>query len=58
MLSLGEVRETLVSGDWVEKVRGKLTQTRGGNEFTISAIIKQNPNNVGTLLAFSRGLSR
>jgi hypothetical protein len=47
----------MVSGDWVEKIRSHLAEI-GANEFTISAIIKQKPNNVGTLLAFSKGLFR
>lgn len=53
----GDYREIMVSSDWVERIRAQISAF-GANDFTISAIIKQNPNNVGTILAFSRGLLR
>ncbi|ODM95701.1 Protein kinase C-binding protein NELL2 [Orchesella cincta] len=45
----------MVSSDWVDRIRAQVSEI-GVNDFTISAIIKQNPNNVGTILAFSKGL--
>jgi len=47
----------MISGDWIEKIREHLAEI-GANELTISATVKQNLNNVGTLLAFSKGLFR
>ncbi|CAL8115132.1 unnamed protein product [Orchesella dallaii] len=51
----GDYREIMVSSDWVDRIRAQVSEI-GVNDFTISAIIKQNPNNVGTILAFSKGL--
>lgn len=53
----GDFREIMISGEWMDRIRSHLVEV-GANEFTISAIIKQNTNNVGTLLSFSKGLSR
>ncbi|XP_035713411.1 protein kinase C-binding protein NELL2 isoform X3 [Folsomia candida] len=49
----GDFRDVIISSEWVDRIRGHLEEV---NDFTISASVKQNPNNVGTLLAFSRGL--
>lgn len=51
----GDFRDVIISSEWVDRIRGHLEEV---NDFTISASVKQNPNNVGTLLAFSRGLIR